>query len=143
MIVTEGTKRRVTREEVENFKTRYIWVITSPYTYRNDNNYIEVPKGFLTDGSTFTPDLGVSWIFHDYLYSTHKFTNDKTCTRVQADQVMLRILRGTKYDTRIEGLYVAMYTGTVSMISYYNPPNSFGSAWITSGERGPEFLENL
>jgi len=141
MIVTEGTKRRVTSEELKKYKTRYTWVITSPYTYEDDNNYINVPAGFLTDGSTFSPDFGNGFIFHDYLYSTHEFSNGEECERVQADRVMLNILRNTRYESRFAGFYAAMYGGVVSMVSYYNPPYAFSSAWASSGERGPEFLE--
>ena len=143
MLVTEGTKRRITKEEAKIFNTRYSWVITSSYTYSNDDHYIEVPAGFLTDGSTFSPDVGVSWIYHDYLYSTHKFSNGQDCTRVQADRVMLNILRDTQYNSRVAGFYAAMYAGIVSMVSYYNPPYAFSSAWLSSGLRGPDFLENF
>ena len=141
MIITEGTKRRVTPEEVNQYKTRYTWVITSPYTYENGNEYINVPAGFLTDGSSFSPNFYTSWIYHDYLYSTHEFSNGESCTRVQADRVMLNILRETEYTNRYAGFYAAMYAGVVSMVSYYNPPFAFSSAWASSGERGPEFLD--
>ncbi len=141
MIVIEGTKRRLTQEEASAYKTRYSWVITSPYTYENGDEYIKVPRGFLSDGSTFSPDTGNGWIFHDYLYSTHEFSTGDSCTRVQADRVMLNVLKNTRYENRCFGIYSALYAGAVSMVSYYNPPYAFSSAWASSGARGPEFLD--
>ena len=53
---------------------------------------MEVPVGFLCDGSTMSPDVGVSWLIHDYLYSTHKFADGGECQRVDADHIMMNIL---------------------------------------------------
>lgn len=141
MRIIEGTKRRVTSEEVQDYKTRYSWVITSPYIYENDENRIEVPVGFLTDGSTFSPDWGLSWIFHDYLYSNHNFFDGKSCTRVQADQIMIDILRNTRYNSIWSTYYALIYSYIVSLVSYYNPPGCFSTAWNSSGLRGSEFLK--
>ena len=38
-------------------------------------------------------------------------------------------------------LIIRNYAGVVFMVSYYNPPFAFSSAWASSGERGPEFLD--
>lgn len=143
IVFTEGAKRRITTEEAKNYKTKYSWVITEAYTYEDNekDQYIEVPVGFLTDGSTMSPDVGMSWIFHDYLYSTHKFSNGNPCRRVEADRVMISVLKNTKYNHKVLSLYSSLYAGAVSMISYYNPPYAFSDAWTSSGERGPEFLK--
>ena len=141
MKITEGTKRRITILEAKNYKTNYCWVVTSPYIYEDGDFRIEIPEGFLTDGSTCSPDFGTGWIFHDYLYSTHEFCDSKCCERCQADQVMINILRNTGYNSLASTYYASLYSSTVSLISCYNPFYTFSAAWESSGVRGPEFLQ--
>jgi len=143
MIVTEGTKRKITPKEIKKYQTKYRWVITSNYRYENNSHIVEVPKGFLSDGSTFSPDFGSGWIFHDYLYASHNFCDNKECGRIEADQIMIDILKNTKYDGFISTYYAYMFSGLVYAMSYYNLFYSFSDAWNSSGSRGCEFLENM
>ena len=143
MELTEGTKRPITREEGKKYKTRYIWVITSPYIFENEDCRIEVPAGFLTDGSTASPDFKSAWIFHDYLYATHKFSDGKPCRRVQADNIMVNILTHDEYENLGGRYYSIFYASVVTTMSYFNLFYGFSSAWDSSGARGCEFLENM
>lgn len=69
------------------------YVVETPFVLRLDNKSVYVKRGFMTDGSTFSPDIGFSWLFHDYLYTTHRFSTGEVCTRRDADDVMIRVLK--------------------------------------------------
>lgn len=127
-----SSMRPITQEELEQVKstTRYKWVTEGEYTWRNGDIEINIPKGFLCDGSSGGPDFGHAWLFHDYVYATHKM-GDRECTRMQADDLMIEILRWER-----AGLYALV----VAFLSKWNPWWLFSSAWTDSGKRGPEFL---
>lgn len=86
-----GHIRLLTDDEKERYPD-YKYVVLSEFSYKEDDYEIIVPPLFLTDGSTKSPDIGYSWVFHDYLYNTHEFTSGQSCTRKQADEVMHKIL---------------------------------------------------
>lgn len=92
---------------------------------------IVIPKGFLTDGSTGGPDVGFSWLFHDYLYATHKIC-DRQITKREADKIMCNIL---KYER------ASLLKKLVGLIFKWNPFGLVSRAWNASGARGPEFYD--
>lgn len=94
--------------------------------------HVRVPAGFLTDGaSAGAPDLGSSWLFHDWLYAKHKFTSGQPCSRVQADKVMSTVLQHDR---------MKFYAWGFRKLAKLNPFWRFSEAWKKSGTRGPEFL---
>jgi hypothetical protein len=133
-ILQHGQHRLLTPDEKNQYNTKYKYVITEEYGFARGGCIITVPPGFLTDGSSGGPDYGMSWIFHDWLYSTHCFDGDTECTRRQADHIMNMVL---KQEGR--GWYRFMF----STISWWNPIWSFSRAWNKSGVRGPEYLIDL
>jgi len=92
---------------------------------------ITVPENFLSDGATCSPDKGCSWVFHDWLYSTHCFDHNKPCTREEADQVMHTILKS-------EGRW--LYAAIFRFMTKYNVFKCFSKAWESSGKRGPDYI---
>lgn len=101
---------------------------------------VDIPAGFLTDGSTGGPDYGISWLFHDYLYATHKVVNTWSgrqipCTREEADALMTAILQ---YE---DGVFAYLYGRSVAFLTYWNIGWLFSKAWISSGTCGAEFVE--
>jgi hypothetical protein len=138
--VKEGTIRTLLEDEKERYKTPYKWVVVHPYEYRCGDEYLLVEEGFLTDGATGGPDYGCSWLFHDYLYATHCFSNGGECDREDADRVMQNVLRKERSEGKIlESTYASLFKYTVSQLSYWNPFWCFSSAWESSGTRGPEY----
>ena len=140
--VKEGTIRTLLEEEKENHETKYKWAVVHPYEYRCGDKHIIVQEGFLTDGATGGPDYRCSWLFHDYLYSTHRFSNGRECERKEADQVMQNVLKQEREDGKLlESTYAACFKWSVSQISYWNPLWCFSNAWESSGKRGPEYSQ--
>ena len=139
--------RLLNEDEVKKYDLYgFCWVVTREYSYENGDDYITVPIGFLTDGaSSIGPDTGCSWIFHDYLYATHKFSDGRDCSREAADQVMVNILHQEAQDAEktYQRLFYMGYKTVVSWITYYNVFSAFSSAWESSGARGCLFLEEL
>lgn len=125
-----GRLRRLTSKERKSFPN-YKYVTISKFEYHDDDKVIKIPKGFLTDGSTGGPDYGCAWLFHDYLYSTHKFANGNECTREEADRIMKRILVNDR---------MSIYCWLFVFASHMNFLGLFTKAWNSSGNRGPEFL---
>lgn len=115
-------------------KHNYTWVVEEPYEYHDESIgvHVTVPRGFLTDGASGAPDKGCSWIFHDYLYATHCFDGPIYCTREDADDIMKKILEKEDLD---------LYRSVVSLFTSLNPFWIFSRAWESSGQRGPQFLE--
>ena len=137
--IKEGTIRTLLDEEKEKYKTSYKWVVVHPYEYRCGDEYILIEEGFLTDGATGGPDYRSSWLFHDYLYATHRFSNGKECKRKEADQVMQNILKKESSEGKIlDSAYASFFKWTVSQLSCWNVFWCFSSAWESSGTRGPE-----
>lgn len=132
MRVVSGTLRELDDDEREKYSP-YKYVTLSEYIYEHENKQVIVKEGFLTDGSSGGPDYGSSWIFHDYLYATHQFTEGGECTRHEADKVMERVLTSERL-----GWYTWLFVKT----SYLNPFWLFSKAWETSGRRGPEYLDS-
>lgn len=109
----------------------YKWVTLGESKWVCENGeVIIVPAGFLSDGSSGGPDIGFSWLFHDYLYATHKI-GDRVITRKEADKVMASILRWER---------ASLYRKAFVIVSRVNPFWLFSRAWKSSGKRGPEFL---
>lgn len=131
VIIEEGKIRPLTPEERERWESSgYCWVTLSQYRYKYRGITVTVPPGFLTDGSSGGPDYGTSWIFHDWLYATHRF-DERECTREEADRVMSTVLGKEK---------LSWYLSAFNLLSYFNPMWAFSRAWYSSGERGPEYL---
>lgn len=138
--VKEGTIRTLLQEEKDSYKTSYKYAIVHPYEYRCGDKCIIVKEGFLTDGATGGPDYGSSWIFHDYLYASHCFSDDKECSRVEADQIMQDIIKKEISEGKIlESVYATGFKWSVSQLSDLNPFWCFSNAWESSGKRGPEY----
>jgi len=131
MKIIRGKLRKLTPHERKKYP-KYKYVTLSKYYYKHKGKICKVPPGFLTDGSSGGPDYGVSWIFHDYLYATHKFESGEICSRQEADKVMKKILNGEK---------LTFYCWIFVILAKINIFCLFSRAWKKSGERGPEFLE--
>lgn len=110
----------------------YKYATVTETRYMFGDYVVTVPSGFLTDGSSGGPDYGRSWLIHDFLYATHKFTSGQECSRNLADETMERILR-------FEGM--GWYCWLVTKLSKLNVFWLFSKAWRTSGLRGAEYLE--
>lgn len=138
--VTEGTIRTLLQKEKDNHETKYKWVVVHPYEYMYEGKSITVPEGFLTDGATGGPDFGSSWVFHDYLYASHRYTTGGRCSRIEADQVMQNVLKKEREEGKlIPSTYATCFKWGVSQISYWNPFWCFSNAWESSGKRGLEY----
>lgn len=122
--------RELTCEEKKRYP-EYRYVTLSKGIYRYGKYLIVVPPGFLTDGNSAGPDFGEAWLFHDWLYATHKFTSGQKCSREQADKIL-----GQIYDQ--EGMYFFAWIAMAA--SKMNFADAFQEAWEESGCRGPEFL---
>lgn len=107
---------------------KYVTCGESCWTTKKGEKII-IPSGFLTDGSTSGPDVGFSWLFHDWLYATHKI-GDRIITKKEADEIMCEILAYERAPTLRK---------VVGFIFKLNPLWLVSRAWKTSGERGPEF----
>jgi len=116
-------KKKEKRQTTSTFK----YVVLTEFTYEFEDKKIIIPRGFLTDGSTYSPDTGYSWIFHDYLYATHQFSSGQHCDRAEADNVMKQILNSERRDT-----FKCIFT----VLSSLNPFWSFSRPWKTSGKAG-------
>jgi hypothetical protein len=113
---------------------KYKWVTTSTSTLIHDNFIIIIPKGFLTDGNSGGSDFGNAWLFHDWLYATHKIGSKDDITIQQADQLMKDILVFER---------APIHSRLFSCISRCNPCCLFTSAWQVSGQRGPQFYNDF
>jgi hypothetical protein len=131
--IIKGKCRKLTKDEKLKHPL-YNWVVTQEYTCIINEKKIVVPVNFLTDGATGGPDWGISWIFHDYLYATHCFDNNEYCNRKIADHIMYSILMK-------EGRVV--YALLFWNFAFNNLLYQFSGAWISSGKRGPEFLQSM
>lgn len=111
----------------------YKFVVTQPYELHWRHKRVSVPRGFLTDGSTGGPEWGSSWVYHDFLYSTHSFDDGTHCSRDEADKIMETVLLK-------DGLlsYRAAF-----LASLRAAPDIFKKAWSQSGEAGPKVLARL
>ena len=149
--VVSGQLRKLTSDE--RAKSPYKYMVLSQFTFTDTDFerrgiasdalttrersgsahfFVRVPAGFLTDGaSAGAPDLGASWVFHDWLYAKHAFTSGQPCTRAQADKVMDEVLRHDRMN---------FYAWGFTKLAKLNPFWGFSKAWKRSGTRGAEFL---
>ena len=51
------------------------------------------PAGFVCDGASMVPDVGVAWIWHDFLYYWARWDDGSRVTKLQADNVFRDIMR--------------------------------------------------
>lgn len=128
--VLSGEARLLSDDEKELYPP-YRYVIESDFEYNDETHSLLVPRGFLTDGATRAPDYGSAWVFHDYLYATHVFSDGEECTREEADRIMENILR---HDRMHKCAWL------LGVLTRWNPFWIFSRAWRRSGERGPEFI---
>eukprot|EP01029_Cantina_marsupialis_P005414 TRINITY_DN1586_c0_g1_i3.p1 TRINITY_DN1586_c0_g1~~TRINITY_DN1586_c0_g1_i3.p1 ORF type:complete len:226 (+),score=44.45 TRINITY_DN1586_c0_g1_i3:61-678(+) len=124
---------------------RMVYVITKEFRITlSTGESVVVPKGFVCDGASGlekiqdvcrkygvdfdgVPDFGNGWVFHDYLYYTHKFVSGKTCSRKTADAILEAVMEkdssiwanlfGTVYK---EGVTLAHLFGNASFKSSFN-----------------------
>jgi hypothetical protein len=125
-----GELRSLTDAERERHPD-FVYVVTSECKCIFNNDEIVIPVGFLSDGSSGGPDNGWSWLFHDYLYATHCFTDGRQCTRKEADDIMYYIL-----DYERNYIYKRIYWLLVRLFSCV-----FNNAWKKSGRRGIKMME--
>lgn len=131
MKITTGDLRPLTKEEKLEHPV-YNYVVTDDWCCEYDGKKITVKKGFLSDGASGGPDYGCSWIFHDWLYSVHKFDDETPLTRGEVDELMCQVLLSEQ---------IGWYQWFFHKLSYWNIFYLFSKAWESSGKRGPEFLE--
>lgn len=129
-----GNYRKLSQSEMDIYDG-YKNVITDDYTFNvtidKEIYDIVVPIGFLTDGATFAPDLGIGWLLHDYLYATHLISLEVICTKDIADQLLKCVLY---YENFFFSSYMWYY------VMYFNPLYITSKAWENSGNKGPTFL---
>jgi hypothetical protein len=111
----------------------YVCTRETCFTCPRTGRTITVPRGFLSDGSTASPDVGRSWFAHDMLYATHKWDDGSPCSRAEADRFMHDILRE-------EGLRT--YGWFFRLTAWANPLYKFSGAYESSGERGVSLLDD-
>lgn len=129
--ITTGDLRELTADEKIIHKP-YCYVITEDWVCKTHKGIVTVKRGFLSDGASGGPDYGCSWIFHDWLYSTHKYDDGTEISREEVDNLMKTILT-----LECMGWYVWIF----NKLSVWNIFYLFSKAWASSGARGPEFLE--
>jgi len=122
-----GDYRHLTSEEKKKCP-KYKYATCVECSCIINNKKITIPKGFLTDGSTGGPDIGWSWLFHDYLYFTHVFDDGSECTQKQADKIMYDLLTIEK-----RYLYRTAFSVVNKIFNFV-----FKKHWRKRG--GPEFL---
>lgn len=129
IVITKGLYRRLTeREKLKNQSFKY--VIINPYQLKINGKSITVSRGFLTDGSSGGPDVGTSWIFHDYLYATHLYDDGSYCSQDEADQIMRDVLIFEGYN-----IYAFVYKIVNYLFKY-----KFTQAYESSKKRGLIYL---
>jgi len=112
---------------------QYRLVVVKPYVYEENDKKIVIPSGFLTDGATGIPDIGKSWLFHDYLYSSHQYTSGQKCTRKEADALMCKIAEYEGWKP-LSVVCRAFFSFNIFYVATY--------AWRNSRKDGPEFLQD-
>lgn len=131
----EGTYVRFSKSERKKNRPFTLRTI-SPFVYSfihpitNNQVTITVPTNFLSDGASWAPDVGCSWIFHDYLYATHKFDDGSECSFDMANNIMLDICSLQRNRA---------YRLVVSMAMRFDFIGKFRSSWNNALIRGPKF----
>lgn len=128
-----GGIRYLSVHEKQNYKLKEFEYVTTGDFYYEDNKgrCITIPVGFCSDGSSGGPDWGFSWLFHDYLYSSHHI-DSRPLTRHEADEIMYCIL---EYERQYKYKIVFYYLSKLNIFW------KFDKAWKKSGNRGAIFLE--
>jgi len=130
-----STIRRLSAVEVDRIRKQYPnhsnpkWITEGEFSWLHKGDYINVPKGFVCDGSSGGPDLGHSFLIHDWLYATHTI-GDRIITRQEADQIMIDILKWER---------ASMYAIAVATLTKLNPFWAFSRAWANS--KGARIIE--
>lgn len=125
--VSVGPVRLLTRCEREKYaEHQFKYVVMKPCICTYGDRTITAPKGFMTDGATFAPDLGISWLIHDVLYARHACDDGEPITRREADLIMYHLLEFERHH---------IYKRLMWFTSYMLRP-LFDWAWRTSGRRG-------
>ena len=125
-----GNVRRLTDMERKRYP-KFKYVLSNDCICVIDGKKIVIPKGFLTDGSSGGPDMGWSWVIHDYLYSTHKFHDGTPCTQKEADMIMYHILKFERHHAYANLFVIVKMLGRCF----------FNRSWRKNYKRGPVFLQ--
>lgn len=145
--IESGLYRRLTsreRREIRRHGKSHTVVVLRPYRLMYKDKIVSVPRGFLSDGSTYSPDIGTAWLYHDILYNEHKCwelrdeSGDGTslvpveCEREYADEVLIRVMReeGRWF---LAWIYERIFTS-----NFLGKP---GRSWIKAHRRGTELYE--
>lgn len=78
--------------------------IRSYYTIRY-HKWITVPIGFECDASTGSPNIGISWLFHDRMFKTGKFDDGTPILWRQANRIMLDIMKDEQQPRWVRNAY--------------------------------------
>lgn len=125
--VEVGPVRLLTRGERERYaEHNFKYVVMKPCVCQYGDRTITAPKGFMTDGATFAPDLGIGWLIHDVLYARHTYDDGEPITRRKADLIMYHLLEFERHN---------LYKRIMWFTSYVLRP-VFDWAWRSSGRRG-------
>lgn len=119
------------RLSAAGFNGPYKFLVTSSFKLTWNGETVTVPAGFASDGATGAPDYGTSWLYHDYLYTTHCFDSGAECTRADADRLMSDLLAADR---------MRLYCWAFTAFARLNPFCIMSRAWESNGARGPEFL---
>lgn len=75
------------------------------YHSKRYDNWIVVPLHFKCDGSSWSPNVGWSWLFHDWLFFWGKFNDGTPCTWRQANMIMRDIMAEEKWPKWVYRIY--------------------------------------
>ncbi len=130
--IIKGSMRLIKPEDgVWPDSSNYKWVVTEPYYCELRGRKLSVPIGFLSDGSSGGPDWGtVSWLYHDFLYATHKFDDGTVCSRKEADDLMEAILYNENH---------VFYATMFAFVAWLDWAGLFSEAWSDSFHRGDQY----
>ena len=70
----------------------YTVVTLKTFTSTRYNKKITPPIGFKCDGATWAPNLGLGWLYHDWMFKHGKFDDGTPITWRQANRIMLDIM---------------------------------------------------
>lgn len=124
--ITRGSYRCLTADEQKDLPTKcgcrpvYKYIITTEYKLTYEDKTLIVPPGFKSDGASWGPDNTDAWVFHDYLYVTHRWSVGGECTKDEADAVMRDILNQEKREC---------YSCCFQMWIYCNPCGAFDRSY--------------
>jgi len=96
------------------------YMVLDPYQVFWHERNLTVPRGFLSDGSTMSPDYGWGWLFHDYLYRFHQWDDGTPCSQQDADNLLADV-------EAYEGHTI--FAKLIRCVSKCNPCCQFTRAW--------------